>query len=216
MRGDLRNDGGANALEAGAEGHGESGSAITVRENLDVRGAREAADLRDRCGIIFGRDVVGRELCGGGRQVNAGAEIEQPDIESRGEEIFEQIRFDCIDRKDGAGNAEPVKQHDGAFLSTLIASETQLNAVGGIEEVDFGGTDAKRALFAWRSIGLKNRGLCENASIHIEEDTAEETAEASLGFETFNLIRRVGRSNGGELMHEIFREDVQDSLPGDG
>src|SRR5438309_1009127 len=107
-------------------------------------------------------------------------------------------------------------QHRGAFLAARVTRESQLHGIRGRQEVHFGCGNPKRPLLAWWRIGVEDCCLRKHPSVHFEENACKEAAKTRFSPEALQLIGRVGGANGGELVHKVFRQDVEDSAAQDG
>ena len=138
--------------------------------------------LADRGGIILGGHVVAARLKRGGRQLDAGAVIEQPHVVAVSEKVFEQIGFDGVDGEDQARDAQPMREDDRTLGASLIASQAKPHAIRSLEERDLRRAHAQRALLAGRSIRIEHAGPGEHVGISVEQRTEKEPRKPRSGF----------------------------------
>ena len=69
-------------------------------DRLNRGGARRLTHGADRGRIVLGGDDVGVKLLASRWELDAGPEIEQPDVVAVGEEVLHEIGFDGVDCED--------------------------------------------------------------------------------------------------------------------
>ena len=125
----LRADGGADSLESGEHRHAERGGAETVGHHLHGVGAGQLSHAPDRRGIVVAGDVVGARRGGGGREIDRGAIVEQPDVPAPFVEELEQVGGDGLDGEDEARHAQAGGEDHRPLVASAVAAQPQLDAV---------------------------------------------------------------------------------------
>ena len=170
----------------------------------------------DRSWKVILRDVVSAELPSRRRQLDAGAKIEQPSVETAADEVLGKVRVDGVNREDPARDAEAVREQHRSARTAAVPRQLEHDSVCCSEVMHLGiDIDPERTSFARRRERIKEVRPRDRAAVGVVQGAGEELPEPRGRTQPLGDARGVRHAQRGELAGEVEQLDVKPTASND-